>query len=95
MNTLERRLRVMSITIALLVLSAISCDSVSLAESSDTVIAHVEAGIRARFEHIAKYAVGEHYAVYRNGAAETTKQPPNRRFRSHISNVHLRNLMDT
>ncbi len=49
-------------------------DAVSLAESPDTVIAHVEAVIRARFEHIAKYGVREHYAVYRNGASETAAE---------------------
>ncbi len=74
MNALERRRRVMSITIALLVSCAISGDAVSLAESPDTVITHVEAVIRARFEHIAKYVVSEHYAVYRNGAAETAAE---------------------
>src|ERR1700730_6434143 len=74
MNVLERYLRVMSITIALLVSCAISCDAVDLAESTDTVIAHVDAVIRARFEHIAKYIVREHYAVYRNGAAETAAE---------------------
>ena len=74
MNTLERRLRVMSITIALLVSCAISGDAVSLPESPDTVITHVEAVIRARFEHITKYVVREHYAVYRNGAAETAAE---------------------
>jgi hypothetical protein len=74
MNAHERRLRVMFITIALLVSCAISCDAVSLAESPDTVITHVEAAIRARFEHIAKYVVREHYAVYRYGAAETAAE---------------------
>ena len=69
-----RRPRVMSTTIALLVSCAISCGAVILAESPDTVITHVEAVIRARFEHIAKYAVREHYAVYRNGAAETAAE---------------------
>ncbi len=74
MNTLERGLRMMSVTIALLVSCAISGDAVSLAESPDTVITHVEAVIRARFEHIAKYGVREHYAVYRNGASETAAE---------------------
>ena len=69
-----RRPRVMSITIVLLVSCAISCDVLSLAESPDTVITHVGAVIRARFEHIAKYVVREHYAVYRNGAAETAAE---------------------
>src|SRR5277367_6125737 len=81
MNALERLLRVMLITIALLVSCAISCDAVRLAESPDTVITHVEAVIRARFEHIAKYVVIEHYAVYRNGAAETDGP-------GHISKEH-------
>ena len=40
----------------------------------DTLITHVEAVIRARFEHIAKYVVREYYAVYRNGAAETAAE---------------------
>jgi hypothetical protein len=74
MNVLERRLRVMSITIALLVSCTISCDAVSLAESPDTVITNVEAVVRARFEHIAQYVVREHYAVYRNGAAEAAAE---------------------
>jgi len=74
MSPPERRLRVMSITIALLVSYAISFDAVSRAQSPDTVITHVEAVIRARFEHIAKYLVREHYAVYRNGAAETAAE---------------------
>jgi hypothetical protein len=74
MNVLERYLRVMSMTIALLVSCAISRDAVDLAESAETVIAHVDAVIRARFEHIAKYVVREHYAVYRNGAAETAAE---------------------
>ncbi|QNI30396.1 hypothetical protein H7849_14615 [Alloacidobacterium dinghuense] len=74
MNTLERRLLVMSIPIVLLVSCAINCGTVGLAESPDTVITHVEAVIRARFEHIGKYVVREHYAVYRNGAAETAAE---------------------
>jgi hypothetical protein len=74
MNALERHLRVMSITIVLLISCAVSCGAVSLAESPDTVITHVEAVIRARSEHIAKYVVREHYAVYRNGAAETAAE---------------------
>ncbi len=74
MNPLERPLRVLSSTIAILVSCAISCFAVSLVESPDTVITHVEALIRARFEHIAKYVVREHYAVYRNGAAETAAE---------------------
>jgi hypothetical protein len=71
LNTLERRL---SITIYLLFLSAISCGSVSLAETPDNVTMHVEAVIRARFEHITKYVVREHYAVFRNGAAEAAAE---------------------
>ena len=74
MNALERRPRAMAITIVLLVSRAISCGAVSLAESPDTVITHVERVIRARFEHIAKYVVREHYAVYRNGASETAAE---------------------
>jgi hypothetical protein len=74
MNALERRPRVMSITIVILVSSAISCAAVSVAESPDIVITHVEAVIRTRFEHITKYVVREHYAVYRNGAAETAAE---------------------
>ncbi len=74
MNALERQLRVMSITIVLLISCAVSCGAASLAESPDTVITHVEAVIRARFEHIAKYVVREHYAVYRNGSAETAAE---------------------
>ena len=70
MNASERRLWVMSITMALLVSCAISCDAVSRAQSPDTVITYVEAVIRARVEHITKYVVREHYAVYRNGAAK-------------------------
>jgi len=78
MSAPERRLWVMSITIALLVSCAISCHAVSRTQSPDTVNTYVEAVIRARFEHITKYVVREHYAVYRNGAgtpaAEQTVQ---------------------
>ena len=74
MNVFERGLRVTFITTALLVARATGCDAVSLAESADAMIAHVEAVIRGRFEHIAKYIVKEHYAVYRNGAAETAAE---------------------
>jgi hypothetical protein len=63
MNALERRLREMSITIVLLISCAVSCGAVSLAESPDTVITHVEAVIHARFEHIAKYIIREHDTV--------------------------------
>ena len=81
MNPLEKPLRVFSSTIAILVSCAISCCAVSLVESPDTAITHVEASIRARFEHIAKYVVIEHY-----GSIEMArpKQPPNRRSRPHI-----------
>jgi hypothetical protein len=64
----------MSITIVLMVSCTISCGAVGLTASPDTVITHVEAVIRARFEHIARYIVREHYAVYRNGAAETAAE---------------------
>ena len=78
MSAPERWLWVMSITIALLVSCAISCHAVSRTQSPDTVNTYVEAVIRARFEHITKYVVREHYAVYRNGAgtpaAEQTVQ---------------------
>ena len=63
-----------AIIAACLAACPISCNAVSLAESPDIVIAQVDAVIRARFEHIAKYVVREHYAVYRNGAAETAAE---------------------
>jgi hypothetical protein len=78
MNVLERLFRVAFIAIALMVACAVPCDAVSQAEIGDSVSARVDAVVRARFEHIGRYVVREHYAVYRNGgsdaAAEETVQ---------------------
>lgn len=74
MHVLERWIRVMSITTALLVVRSMSYDTVSMAQSADTVIANVDAVIQARAEHIAKYVVRERYVVYRNGGAGTAAE---------------------
>jgi hypothetical protein len=62
------------IAIALVVACSAHCDAGGLAGTGDPVSAQVDAVVRARFEHIGRYVVTEHYAVYRNGGADAVAE---------------------
>jgi hypothetical protein len=77
MNPVQRQLRwfrALSIASALILVCATSYRAAGQSEPADSVITHVEGVIRARAEHIARYAVREHYAVYRNGGADAAAE---------------------
>ena len=74
MKILERSFRAVFIAISLLVWGAAPCGAGDPVESTDPVSAQVDAVVRARFEHIGRYVVREHYAVYRNGGAEAAAE---------------------